>query len=256
MERITSAKNAHVKHVKQLINNAKARRESGLFVVEGRRLCGEARLDLLKEVYISEDYEHTVPAAEDGMNFRITEEVFTSMTDTKTPQGVLMVLKQPVWPQEGFFRKDGLYLFLETIQDPGNLGTIFRTAEAAGVSGIVMNRECADLFSPKTIRSTMGSIFRMPYLMTEDLFYTMRLARTFGVRLYAADLRGKENYTEADFSTGTAFVIGNEGNGLTPEARSQSDHLIKIPMDGEVDSLNAGVAAAVLLFEAKRQRKA
>ena len=158
MERITSAKNAHVKHVKQLINNAKARRESGLFVVEGRRLCGEARLELLKEVYISESYEFPLPKDWKAPVFRVTEEVFASCTDTNTPQGILAVIKEPHWARENFFRADGLYLFLETLQDPGNLGTIFRAAEAAGADGIVMNGQCADLFSPKTIRSTMGSV--------------------------------------------------------------------------------------------------
>lgn len=253
IQRITSTKNERVKQVKQLISSAKARRESGLFVAEGRRICSEADLKLLKEVFISEEFQADASCETDRV-FCVKEEVFSSMTDTKTPQGILMVLTQPAYPKEGFFRKGGLYLFLETLQDPGNLGTIFRTAEAAGAAGIVMNRECADLFSPKTIRSTMGSIFRLPFLVTEDLLAAMREAKAAGIRLFAGDLSGTKEYTEADYSGGTGFLIGNEGNGLSEEAKKEAENRIRIPLEGRVDSLNAGIAAAVLLFEAKRQR--
>lgn len=254
METITSAKNEHVKRVKQLISSAKARRESGLFVAEGRRICAEAKTDLLKEVYISEDFHSTVMAAGPGQTFVVKEDVFLSMTDTKTPQGVLMVLSQPSWPKEGFFEKGGTYLFLETVQDPGNLGTIFRTAEAAGAAGVIMNRECADLFSPKTIRSTMGSIFRQPFLIVSDFPAVLEEAKKAGVRLLAGDLKGKGEYYEEELKGSIGFLIGNEGQGLSAEAKEAADVRVRIPMEGRVDSLNAAVAAAVLLFEAKRQR--
>ena len=254
MELITASKNERIKRVKQLISSAKARRESGLFVAEGKRICEEAPSELLKEVYISEHYSFPTEKSGPVPVFRVKEEVFSSMTDTRTPQGVLMVLSCPAHRKEGFFKETGLYLFLETIQDPGNLGTIIRTAEAAGADGIVMNRECADLFSPKTIRSTMGSIFRLPFLLTEDFPSILSEAKEAGIRLFAGDLDAKRDYTEETYRAGTGFLIGNEGNGLSEETKTFADQRIRIPMGGEVDSLNAAVAAAVLLFEAKRQR--
>lgn len=147
------------------------------------------------------------------------------------------------------------FMVLENIQDPGNLGTILRTAEGAGVNGILMSRDTVDIFNPKTIRSTMGSVYRVPFLYVEDICETVRELKNKGISAYAAHLKGIGSYDEQDYTKGTAFLIGNEGNGLTDELADLADTYIRIPMYGKVESLNAAIASAVLMYEAQRQRR-
>ena len=146
-------------------------------------------------------------------------------------------------------------MVLENLQDPGNLGTIFRTAEGAGVSGILMNRGCVDIYNPKTIRSTMGAIYRMPFLYTDDLPRAVTGLKSREIPVFAAHLGGTLSYDETDYRNGCAFLIGNEGNGLTDETAVLADTYIRIPMEGQVESLNAGVAASLLMYEAYRQKR-
>ena len=146
-------------------------------------------------------------------------------------------------------------MILDNLQDPGNLGTIFRTAEAAGVTGIIMSRDCVDIYNPKTIRSTMGALYRMPFLYVDDLKETIHTLKEQNIKSYAAHLDGKNTYDKEDYRQGTAFLIGNEGNGLREEIAQCADTWIRIPMCGQVESLNAAVAATVLMFEVSRQRR-
>jgi TrmH family RNA methyltransferase len=147
-----------------------------------------------------------------------------------------------------------LILCVENLQDPGNLGTIIRMGEAAGASGVLISGNSVDVYNPKVIRSTMGSVFRVPHLIVDDFIGTLDELKNNGIKIYAAHLDGKMSYTDADYTGGTAFIIGNEGNGLTDEAASKADCLVKIPMHGAVESLNAAIACTVLAFEASRQR--
>ena len=147
-----------------------------------------------------------------------------------------------------------LLLLLEDVQDPGNVGTILRTAEAAGVSGVFLSGKCADLFQPKVIRATMGSVFRVPFRVEQDICGTVAWLQEKGVRLYAAALEGSESFFCNSYTEPCAFLIGNEGNGLSAELLQTADQRVRIPMSGRVESLNAAVAAAVFLYEAKRQR--
>ena len=186
----------------------------------------------------------------------VTDDVMKSMSDTQTPQGILCVVKQPSCVIEDIMedKKSHLLLILEGLQDPGNLGTIFRTSEAAGVTGIIMSRDTVDIYNPKTIRSTMGSIYRMPFVYSDDLYTDLDKLRAHGTSVYAAYLTGSESYDKCDYHSDTAFLIGNEGNGLSDNALSHSDTRVRIPMEGSVESLNAAVSAAVLMYEAHRQR--
>ena len=186
----------------------------------------------------------------------VTDDVMKSMSDTQTPQGILCVVKQPSCVIEDIMgnKKSHLLLVLEGLQDPGNLGTIFRTSEAAGVTGIIMSRDTVDIYNPKTIRSTMGSIYRVPFIYSEDLYTDLDKLRTHGISVYAAYLTGSVSYDKCDYRSDTAFLIGNEGNGLSDKALSHSDTRVRIPMEGSVESLNAAVSAAVLMYEAHRQR--
>ena len=145
-------------------------------------------------------------------------------------------------------------IFLENIQDPGNLGTILRTAEGAGIDGIIMNKGTVDIYNPKVVRSTMGSIFRVPFMYCDDIMGKVDELKKSGVKVYAAALGGTRNYSEPDYTRPSAFAIGNEGNGLTDEMINAADERIKIPMLGKVESLNAANAAGILMYEAFRQK--
>ena len=146
-------------------------------------------------------------------------------------------------------------LVLEDIQDPGNLGTMFRTGEGAGISGIIMTKGTVDLFAPKTVRATMGSIYRVPYLVTDDLGAMLGKLHAEGIHTYAAHLRGEKYYDELDLTGNCAFLIGNEGNGLKKETADLADTYLKIPMEGKLESLNAAMAAGILMYEAHRQSR-
>ena len=252
---ITSGSNAQIKKLIQLNQKTKARRQEGLFVIEGEKMFDEAPRDWIENVYVSENYTGIIDVPHEV----VKDSVFRQMSDTCTPQGILAVLRTPVYQAEDLLRtgreKTPFLLILEDLQDPGNLGTIFRTAEGAGVNGILMTKTCVDVTNPKVVRGTMGSIFRMPYLVIEDVKTAKQMLSPFGVRLYAACLEGTGDYDEPDYGRGTAFLIGNEGKGLTQEAIRISDERIRIPMEGQVESLNAAMAAGILMYEASRQRR-
>ena len=146
-------------------------------------------------------------------------------------------------------------MFLETIQDPGNLGTILRAGEGAGITGIVMDSGTVDIYSPKVIRSTMGSVFRVPFYRTDDLPAVLAEAGKAGIRLAAAHLQGSVEYDTEDYTGPVGFLIGNEAAGLSRRAAAMADVRVRIPMLGRVESLNAAVAASVLMYEAARQRR-
>ena len=148
-----------------------------------------------------------------------------------------------------------LVMILEDLQDPGNAGTILRTGEGAGVSGVLLTKTCVDITNPKVIRSTMGSVYRMPFLYVESVVSLAQELKDRNIRTFAAHLQGKNSYDQESYTGGTAFLIGNEGKGLTDEAADSADCLIRIPMCGKVESLNAAMASGILMYEAARQRR-
>lgn len=265
---ITSLSNKRIKDVILLNQKARERQKQGVFVAEGVKLFLEAPLSEIRQIYLSEEFEteanlevkEKIDAAsvlaKAGAVFvdTVSAPVFKKMCDTQTPQGIICVVEQKKYELADMIKRNGLYLLLENVQDPGNLGTMFRTGEGAGVDGIIMSKETVDLYNPKTIRSTMGSIFRVPFCYTEDLAAAVEKLQTAGVSVYAAHLKGQKFYHELNFTGGSAFLIGNEGNGLTKEIADKADTYLKIPMEGKLESLNAAVSAAILMYEAKRQR--
>ena len=254
---ISSTSNGQVKQVIALQTKAKIRREQGLFVVEGLRLTGEVPADRLEKLYVTEEFLEEHPDSVKRSAEIVTEQVLRAMSDTQTPQGILGVVRQQEYSIEEMCRdkKEPLLLILENIQDPGNLGTMMRTAEAAGVDGVIMSRDTVDIYNPKVVRSTMGAIFRLPFAYVDSLDEVMRRCKELGITTYAAHLGGKNNYDKENYQRGSAFLIGNEGNGLTDHLANQADVFVKIPMAGKAESLNAAVAAAVLVYEAARQRE-
>ena len=258
IEKITSQSNIRVKRLTALRKKARERREEQAFILEGERLFTDAPREMIREIYMTEEFLHEKLGGRAPRGCTIfTPEIMRKVSDTETPQGVLCVAKMPSYSREQLLGSaEPLLLILENIQDPGNLGTMMRTAEAAGATGVIMSRETADLFNPKTVRATMSAIFRVPFMYTDDLCEEIgSLRRDHGVRTLAAHLRASRPYDEADCTGPCAFLIGNEGNGLTDEAADAADARIHIPMQGSIESLNAAMAAGILMFEAARQRR-
>ncbi|EGG82446.1 RNA methyltransferase, TrmH family, group 3 [Lachnospiraceae bacterium 2_1_46FAA] len=256
---ITSTGNAQVKELLQLQKKSKVRNERNIFLVEGIKMFFEAPRNRIEKVFISETlFDRKKQELNlDGLKVEIlSDKVFSHVSDTKTPQGILCIMRQKKTKLEEIFaQKPEHLMILDNLQDPGNLGTIVRTAEGAGVSGIILSKDCVDIYNPKTIRSTMGSIYRMPFLYVEDLENTIEEVKKQDIKVYAAHLQGKNNYDEENYKTGCAFLIGNEGNGLRDEIAEKADIWVKIKMHGEVESLNAAIASSILMFEVCRQRR-
>ena len=258
---ITSTSNHQVKTIVQLNKKTKARSELRAFIVEGPKMVAETPRALLERVYVSEHFanepEGQALCAHLGIDYEVVSDgVFSHMSDTNTPQGILAVVRMPEYTFSDLVRGAAVRLLvLEDIQDPGNLGTMFRTGEGAGISGIIMTKGTVDLFAPKTVRATMGSIYRVPYLVTDDLGAMLGKLHAEGIRTYAAHLRGEKYYDELDLTGNCAFLIGNEGNGLKKETADLADTYLKIPMEGKLESLNAAMAAGILMYEAHRQSR-
>lgn len=255
---ITSTSNAQIKELLRLQKKSRARDEAGVFIVEGPRMVSEIPADRIVKLYMSESYMKKAEAdiSDDTRFEMLADNVFAHVSDTRTPQGVLAVVRRMEYDMKDILRGEASHiLVLDNLQDPGNLGTIFRTAEAAGATGIILSRDCVDIYNPKVIRATMGAVFRLPFLYADDLPGVLGELKTAGICVYAAHLEGENAYDKENYRTGCAFLIGNEGNGLRDEVTACADILVRIPMEGKAESLNAAVAAAVLMFEAGRQRR-
>lgn len=265
---ITSLGNERVRKVVSYVEKSKARREDGVFVIEGMKMLREAPVLQVREVYVTQHFLDKASEDDKEILWRygaedVSDEVMKKMAATQTPQGVLAVVSQYEYTEdeviEGYNKDDKgakpLMLILENIQDPGNVGTMFRSGEGAGVTGIILSKGSADVYNPKVIRSTMGSIFRMPFIYVDDIPAMLGRLKEKGVHTYAAHLKGKSNYDAFDYTQPTAFLIGNEGNGLTDATAAAAETYVLIPMKGEVESMNAATSSAILTFEASRQRR-
>ena len=258
---ITSTSNARVKELVQLQKKSKVRNEQGVFLVEGVKMYQEIPQEQLVKVYVSETFadkqKEEINRLKDRRKLEyLSDHVFQYVSDTKTPQGILCVVRQSTYCLEDILEaEDAHLLVLDNLQDPGNLGTILRTAEGAGVTGIIISKESVDIYNPKTIRSTMGSIYRVPFVYVDDLLALLDKFQKKKVTTYAAHLKGKNTYDKENYQSGTAVLIGNEGNGLRDEVAEKADVWVQIPMQGKVESLNAAIAASILMFEVYRQRR-
>lgn len=265
---ITSTSNQQMKQLAALLKKSKERKERQVFVVEGPKMALEAPKEWLRAVYVSESFENAPchgaavselqsASVQYGFSYEtVADSVFKGVSDTQTPQGIMAVVAMPEYSFEQLLAGEKTHLLiLESIQDPGNLGTMLRTGEGAGITGVIMNKTTVDLFNPKTIRSTMGSIYRVPFFVTENLEETLCELKTAGVKLYAAHLKGTHAYDEEDYTGACGFLIGNEGNGLSDAIADSADTYIRIPMEGQVESLNAAISASLLMYEAGRQRR-
>ena len=264
---IKSLSNERVRKVVSYIQKSKARKESNVFVIEGMKMLREAPVLQVREAYVTEKFLDGASEEDKEILWRygaetVTDEVMKKMADTRTPQGVLAVVSMYQYSEEEVldgYKEMGiekpLLLILENIQDPGNLGTMLRSSEGAGVTGVILSKGSADVYNPKVIRSPMGSIFRMPFMYVDNLPAFVEKLSERGIKTYAAHLKGKRNYDKFDYTKPTAFLIGNEGNGLSKETADAASEYVLIPMKGQVESMNAATSAAILTFEASRQRR-
>lgn len=255
---ITSINNQTIKNISLLLKKGKARKEQDAFVAEGMRMFTEIPKAQIIKVFVSEGFlqSRTEHDFLEGIDYEVVcDKVFKEISDTKTPQGILAIVKQFHYTiQEILEKKPTHLLLLEDIQDPGNLGSILRAGEGAGVTGVVMSKGTVDIYNPKVVRATMGSIYRVPFLYAEELEKVIEQIQSNG-KVYAAHLEGSAVYDEIDYTGNIGILIGNEGNGLKKETAQLADACIRIPMEGKVESLNAGVASAVLMYEVYRQRR-
>lgn len=219
----------------------------------------EVPAERVQKVYISETLYNKKEQELNLDRFSVeilSDTVFQYVSDTKTPQGILCIVQQKKYDIDELLKLENPhFIVLDNLQDPGNLGTIVRTAEGAGVNAVFLSRESVDIYNPKTIRSTMGSIYRMPVIYVDNLLQLLSLFRQKGIKSYAAHLNGEKSYDKENYQSGTAILIGNEGNGLRDEVASLADVWVQIPMQGQVESLNAAIAASILMFEVYRQRR-
>jgi RNA methyltransferase, TrmH family len=257
---IISTRNPKVQWVRSLQSQAKARREAGAYVIEGVRLVEEAH----QAGYAPELVFYSNGLSERGLalveEFRkqnvIVEEVSGAVLkaagDTETPQGIVAVIPARSIPLPG---DPDFILILDSLRDPGNLGTILRTAVAAGVQAVLLSQGTADPYAPKVVRAGMGAHFRLPVqrLDWEQIAAYIKASQP-GMRVFLADAGGGQPYTRADLVQPLALILGGEAQGAGQEAQKLAGHRLHIPMPGRVESLNAGAAAAVLLFEVVRQR--
>lgn len=254
---LTSRDNMHIKHTVKLQKSAKYRRQTGQFVAEGLRVCEDAMRSgaVMDALFITESALQKSGAAGErlcayaGAVYLLTDGLFAQISDTQTPQGVLGVIK--TLDKSAVFdtiNNGGKFLALDNVQDPNNLGTILRSAEAFGVSGVVMSADCCDVYNPKVVRGSMGAVFRLPMLTVDSL--PDWFARFPQLQTYAAVVDSDaEKVNDICFTEPCAVVIGNEGNGIREEVVRACRRKMTIPMKGKAESLNASVAAAVLIWE-------
>ncbi len=260
---ITSTSNKRMKEIVNLQKKASIRNKEGVFIAEGIKMFRECPTSDILEMIVSESfYESNRDEVEAFENNRtcpihfVSDAVFSHISDTKTPQGILLLVKQRMSDIKSMLTKPRpALLILDNIQDPGNLGTILRTSEGAGISGIIIGENSCDIFNPKVIRSTMGSIFRLDYYVSVDVAKEIRSLKSIGIKILVTDLEESLDYEKADFTKSSAIVIGNESRGVSEAVKALADIRITIPMLGRVESLNAGIAASVIVFEMARQRR-
>lgn len=256
---ISSASNEKIKQAKRVREG----RVPGLIFIEGLRLCEEAvRSGLVIEtVFYLSEAEVLVPLiqqlqGQQATTISVSPEIMRSLGDTVHGQGIVMLAQRPAVESTQLpTSPSSLLLGLDRLQDPGNVGTLLRTAEAAGVHAVVSLKGCADVFSPKVLRSAMGSAFRLPIFekaTSDDLTGLQSL----GLQIVAAAGDGEMDYCEYAWHQPTLLLLGNEGSGVAPELMKRCDVRLRIPMHAGVESLNVAAAGAIMLFEAARQRRA
>ena len=259
---ITSKDNDFVKHVKKL-KEKKYREEYGEYLVEGIKMLEEAIKEeaKIKQIVVCEDCKNNCSIPKELLYeiakydcIYVNEKVFSQMTDVTNPQGILAIIDKSGNEEAFIDFKEDLFLVLDNIQDPGNMGTILRTADSINLKQILVSKGSSDVYNPKVVRSTMGAIFRVKVIECEDLVKTIKELKKHKINVYATDLRTDKSIYDIDYKK-SAIVIGNEANGVSSEILELANERIKIPMRGKTESLNAAVATSIILYEALRPNR-
>ncbi|WP_027340647.1 TrmH family RNA methyltransferase [Halonatronum saccharophilum] len=262
--KITSISNGRIKRLRSLYKK-KYRRIEGAFVLEGVRIIEEACKEdaLIEEVFYS-DYLLRNQRGKDLLEklkskrvdvIEVSDKVLAEVSDTQSPQGILAVVKKVEYDLEDIVNGDENFLLVvDGVQDPGNLGTIIRTADAAGVAGIITTKGTVSLYNQKTIRATMGSLFRLPVYRENDLGNLKKILKDNKVRVIVGDIGGDKYHFDVDYIDSVALIVGNEGKGPRAELIEFADEVIKIPLVGDAESLNVAMATGVIVYEGVRQR--
>lgn len=261
---ITSLDNYKIKLYQKLLTSKKARSENNMFALEGARITEDALNENLQiqAVFISENaklrYADVVDkiynTLEPDRIFEITDSIAKKISDTKTPQGIFSIVKKldKVLNTDKILN-NGRYIILNNLQDPGNIGTIIRTADAVRIDGIIMTDDCCDMYNPKLVRSTMGSMFRINWWDKCNINNVLDIFNQKQITTFAAVIDNDAvSVTDCDFSNGSVVVIGNEGNGLPNEISNKCDKKLTIKMQGNIDSLNAAMATGIIIWEMRK----
>lgn len=260
---ITSKDNKLVKFTKSLYQK-KSRDLEGCYIVEGIKMVQEALIqrDIIRFIVICPTILNQVNGGRDILDISsqskhqvitVNENIFKFISDTQTPQGILaVIIKRSTKLKDFELKKNGRYILLDAVQDPGNVGTIIRTADAIGFDGIFLSKGCADVYNSKTLRSTMGSVYRVDLFQDIDLEILISCMKLHGIKIFASSLEADNVHFKADFCGGIGLIIGNEANGISKKVLEMADVKIKIPMRGGAESLNASVAAGILMYEIER----
>ena len=252
METITSRENAKIKYACAVRDSEKQRAADGLFFAEGPKLCLElAKSCTPRAMYATAAALAKTPELAQFDPAEIAPHVAEKLSGTKSNQGVFALFETPVPPADTLDTARRI-LMLEGVQDPGNVGTIIRTADAAGLDGVLLSNQCADVFSPKVLRATMGSIFRMNLRTTDDLPGELTKLREKGYSILSSQLDGTPFYERQGVAECFALIIGNEGNGVSEQVQQTATHRVRLPMRGGAESLNAAIAAAIMMYELMR----
>ena len=258
---ITSSANKTYKYIKAL-GTRSHRDKYNQYVIEGLRLVEDAIKSsvTIDTIVVSEHFLQT--QFDDSLikerikYFKISDQMFREIAHTETPQGIIAIVSVQEHSLEDILATDQkpFLIFCDSVQDPGNMGTIIRTADAAGASGVILSKGCVDIYNPKTVRSTMGSLFHIPVVKVEDTQAALVYLKEKGISIVAGYLSTEKYHFDVDYTKAVMLIIGNEANGISTEVINLSDELVKIPIVGEAESLNAGVASAVMMYEVVRQR--
>ena len=260
MQVITSKDNEMVKYIRKL-KEKKYREIDKVYVVEGEKLIKEAITEnaKIKHIVISEQTLETRNIDKDFLNVLeqyscncVSDKVFATLTDVVTPQGMLAVIERKDGEQSINFQEE-MIIVLDGIQDPGNLGTILRTVDSAGLTQIIVSKTTADAYNPKVVRSTMGAIFRVNVIISEELTQTLETLKKQGYEVIITSLQTQESIYDMG-NNKKVIVIGNEANGVSKEVLEIADRKVKIPMLGKTESLNAAVATGIMIYEYVRNK--
>ncbi len=258
MREITS-KNNQIFKTFQKLETKKYRDRFGLYLIEGENLIEEAYKNgaEFQEILIrmGDESRFMRPWMDKEEVFVVEPKLFSELAQTETSQGIIASVKKPILSLEEFIenKSPGNFVVLDRLQDPGNIGTIIRTADAAGYKLVIAMKGTADIFSPKVVRSATGSLFRVPIAFVENNQELIDFANKAGKKLTATCLDDSKFYYEEDLKENIALIVGNEGNGIDQDLIAKSDVKIKIPMQGSIESLNAAVAAAIIMYESVRK---